>query len=101
MQIDADAKNINITIISGGSVLIKVEDDGCGVKQEDLELLFQVGYSTKFCPVSGKMSTGLGLAHVKNLTESLGGTVSVVSSQGQSTRFTVALPLENLVGPNS
>lgn len=80
-----------------GKIVFSVEDNGCGIKAEDFDLLFKVGYSTKFCPDTGKMSTGLGLAHVKNLTEMLAGTVTVASTAGQATRFTVVLPMESIV----
>lgn len=81
-----------------GKIVFTVEDNGCGIKPEDFDMLFQVGYSTKFCPHTGKMSTGLGLAHVKNLTEMLGGTVTAArSGLAEYTRFTVALPDKNIV----
>ncbi len=81
-----------------GEIVFAVEDNGCGIKPEDFDLLFAVGYSTKFCPETGKMSTGLGLAHVKNLTEMLDGMVTVVSEDGV-TRFTVTLPMHAIVSP--
>lgn len=82
-----------------GKIVFAVEDNGCGIKAADFDLLFEVGYSTKFCPVTGKMSTGLGLAHVKNLTEMLAGTVAVESEVGRQTRFTVTIPVQNIVLP--
>jgi two-component system sensor histidine kinase YcbA len=84
---------------SAGEIIFAVEDNGCGIKAEDFELLFEVGYSTKFSPETGKMSTGLGLSHVKNLTEMMGGTVSVESEMNRLTRFTVTLPLHRIVRP--
>jgi two-component system sensor histidine kinase YcbA len=50
-----------------GEIVFAVEDNGCGIKPEDFDLLFAVGYSTKFSPETGKMSTGLGLSHVQNI----------------------------------
>jgi len=46
---------------------------------------------------TGKISTGLGLSHVKNLTESLKGTVSVSSSIGKGARFMITIPREELI----
>jgi two-component system sensor histidine kinase YcbA len=77
-------------------IVFAVHDNGCGVKPEDCEILFQAGYSTKFDAETGKMSTGLGLAHVKNLAALLQGAVSVKSEQG-NTLFKVSIPKENLL----
>ena len=84
--------------VSAGDIVFVVEDNGCGTKPEDADLLFQVGYSTKFCPHTGKMSTGLGLSHVKNLSEMLSGSVAVKS--GQPTRFIVTLPADKITLPD-
>jgi two-component system sensor histidine kinase YcbA len=93
-----DFGHIKVTqYMQAGNAVFVVEDNGCGIKDEDYELLFKAGYSTKFCPNTGKMSTGLGLAHVKNITEMLGGTVAVESAVGSFTRFILTLPLGNIV----
>jgi len=85
--------NIRVNqMTEGQSVVFQVEDDGPGIKPEDQEIIFQVGYSTKFCSHTGKMSTGLGLSHVRDLTESLGGTVEVSSEPWVATRFIIKLP---------
>lgn len=83
----------------GRNIVFCVEDNGCGIKPEDADLLFEVGYSTKFCPNSGKMSTGLGLAHVKNLVELLGGSVKVKSEPGKFTCFCIILPYSEIALP--
>lgn len=79
----------------GGTLVLTVADNGPGISPEETELIFAPGYSTKFSEVTGQMSTGLGLSHVKNLAESLGGEVKLVSKPGK-TVFTVSLPLANL-----
>lgn len=80
---------------SGGKLQLVVADNGPGILPEDLEVVFAPGYSTKFSEITGQMSTGLGLSHVKNLTESLGGEVALTSKPGK-TVFTISLPLTNL-----
>ncbi|HMM22935.1 MAG TPA: ATP-binding protein [Selenomonadales bacterium] len=82
-----------------GNIILSVEDNGCGIKPEDADLVFQVGYSTKFCRDTGRMSTGLGLAHVKNLTEMLEGSVELVSGPCAFTQFKLVLPVKNIVLP--
>ena len=64
-------------------VLLTVEDTGAGIGEEKLEAIFEKGFSTK-----GE-GRGTGLWQVKQLTESLGGTVAVESEPGVGTAFTV------------
>lgn len=85
----------------GKDCIFSVEDDGSGIETEEWALLFQPGYSTKFSPVTGKMSTGLGLCHVKNLSEDMGGTVRVASVVGQGAKFVIMIPRENLIAPGT
>nr|WP_092072680.1 sensor histidine kinase [Dendrosporobacter quercicolus]NSL48930.1 sensor histidine kinase [Dendrosporobacter quercicolus DSM 1736]SDM48246.1 two-component system, sensor histidine kinase YcbA [Dendrosporobacter quercicolus] len=89
----ADGCAIKIEQASNDSMVsFYVSDNGSGIKPEDYELIFQPGYSTKFCPYTGKMSTGLGLSHVKNLVEHLQGRIEVTSAAGTGTTFAVHLP---------
>lgn len=76
-------------------LVLKVTDNGCGIKQEEFDLIFAPGYSTKFSAETGQLSTGLGLSHVKNLTEVLRGNILLESRPGY-TEFTVVIPLEQL-----
>lgn len=96
--IDACHENGNIEVsyhIIDSEVILSVHDDGCGISKSDYFVIFKPGYSTKFSPSTGKMSTGLGLAHVKDLVERLGGSIKVVSDPGD-TCFTVHIPAANL-----
>lgn len=79
----------------GTDVIFCVDDDGDGIDVSDFKLIFEAGYSTKYSAATGKMSTGLGLVHVKNLTEAMGG--SIYLSSDSNTKFCVALPLAELV----
>ncbi len=81
--------------IGEGQVVFSVTDNGCGISKDEYFVIFKPGYSTKFSPRTGKMSTGLGLAHVKDLVEQLGGVIKVASEPGR-TRFTVHTPADSL-----
>ncbi len=68
-------------------VIMSVSDTGAGIAAVDLTRIFAPGFSR-----SG--STGIGLALVKEIVESHGGTVEVTSELGAGSTFTVRLPLE-------
>ena len=70
----------------------RVEDTGCGIRQEDLEKIFE-----DFRQVDSKRNrsvegTGLGLAIVKHLVELMGGTIDVESVYGEGTAVTIIIP---------
>lgn len=67
---------------------LTVSDDGEGISPDDLNYIFDPGYSTKFDPATGEMSTGLGLSQVYYIVSNvLNGSVKVTSSIGQGTTF--------------
>jgi len=72
-----------------GLVVIDLEDNGHGIKQEHLDRLFEPFFTTK--PV-GK-GTGLGLSISYSLIKKQGGSISVRSSFGQGCTFTIRLPI--------
>ncbi len=71
---------------------LTVWDNGIGIKDEDLPLLFQ-----PFVQLNGGLAreysgTGLGLALVAQMTRLHGGSISVKSQLGQGSRFTISIP---------
>jgi two-component system sensor histidine kinase BaeS len=84
----------------GGTVRVRaepgvltVEDTGVGLPPEDLPHAFERFYLHDRNPDGRRrIGTGLGLAIVKELTERMGGTVSVQSTVGTGTIFAVQLP---------
>ena len=72
----------------GGHAVLEVVDQGEGVAQDSLDLVFDPFYTTKG-PGSG---TGLGLATVKRVVEEVDGSVALFSDAG-GTRVVVKLPL--------
>lgn len=75
---------------TGGNSFVKltVEDDGPGIRTEDLEHIFDPFYSTK---VMGKSGTGLGLSVVWNIVQDHGGWIDV-HNRNPGARFDVYLP---------
>ncbi len=77
---------------AAGQAVLTVRDTGIGVAAEQLPLLFD-----RFHRVPGARSrthegTGIGLSLVRELVRLQGGTVTVASTLGQGTAFTVTLP---------
>jgi two-component system, cell cycle sensor histidine kinase and response regulator CckA len=82
-----------ITLASGHAlppgeyVAIIVRDTGCGIDQEHLGKIFEPFYSTK-----GEQGTGLGLATCYGIAKQARGEISIDSTPGRGTEFTVLLP---------
>lgn len=77
-------------------LILTVSDNGSGIEGDILPYIFNVGFSTKFNEDTGAMSTGIGLCHVKNLIENLGGSITVESQLNKGTKFIVSIPISNL-----
>jgi signal transduction histidine kinase len=71
------------------NVLILVEDNGIGIKPEDISRIFEPKFTTK------NSGMGLGLGIIKNIIENYKGTITFDSQYGKGTRFTVSLPIIN------
>jgi signal transduction histidine kinase len=67
---------------------IEISDSGCGMPEKSLAAIFEPFFSTK----PGKV--GIGLATTHRIISEQGGTIQVVSQQGQGTRFSIFLPKE-------
>jgi len=74
-------------------VTIEVADTGTGIPAEDLPRVFDRFWRAEKSRSRRTGGSGLGLAIVRRLTETHGGTVTVVSTVGVGTVFTVRLPL--------
>jgi len=73
---------------NSSAVLIDISDDGCGIPQESLKHIFDLGYTTK-----DNNGSGFGLSIVKDIIENHSGTISVKSTVGSGTTCTIELPL--------
>ncbi len=75
---------------SGSSVVVHVEDDGCGIDPEHLDRIFAPFFTTK--AVGEGSGLGLGIAH--GIVRSHGGEIRVHSQPGRGSRFSVHLPID-------
>jgi signal transduction histidine kinase/ligand-binding sensor domain-containing protein len=75
------------SLLTKGRVEIRVRDNGPGISAEELERIFEPLYSTK------SFGTGLGLPHVEQVMNQLGGAVIVESTLGEGTTVILRLPL--------
>jgi two-component system, NtrC family, sensor kinase len=71
-----------------GRVVTTIQDTGPGIPQEYLSKIFDPFFTTKD---QGK-GTGLGLNIVHRLVEKYGGSISVESTVGEGTTFTISFP---------
>jgi two-component system phosphate regulon sensor histidine kinase PhoR len=73
-------------------VRIAVRDEGPGIPREHLPRLFERFYRVDKARSRDLGGTGLGLAIVKHIAQAHGGRVSVTSTLGEGSTFTVHLP---------
>lgn len=82
---------------SGEYHIFRIMDQGSGIKDKDLQLIFLPGYSTKVNYDTGHINRGLGLSLVKDVVEDyLHGKITVQSTAGMGTTFEITIPKESL-----
>lgn len=77
---------------SADAVAIEVEDSGLGIPRADLPRVFERFYRVDKARSREMGGTGLGLAIVKHLVQAMKGSVTVTSTPGEGSKFTVILP---------
>lgn len=71
----------------------KVKDTGIGIAPEDIPKIFDEFYRSANAREHESLGTGLGLCLVKQIVERYAGKISVASTIGKGSTFTVELPL--------
>ncbi len=84
-----DGGTLTVTTSSGGGrVRIEIEDDGVGIREENLGKIFDAFFTTK----DSVKDVGLGLSVCYGFIEDHGGEIRVRSRHGEGTTFTIFLP---------
>lgn len=76
------------TIFKDDNLIVKIRDNGIGIKKEQIDKIFAAGYTTKGVGVG----TGLGLAISQKIIQKHEGKISVNSSLGQGSEFVITIP---------
>lgn len=80
-----------------GRYIITVSDDGIGIPASDIPLIFKRFYRVEKHHAQNQVKgTGLGLSIVKRAVEAHNGTISVESTPGVRTAFTITIPQPRL-----
>ncbi len=70
-----------------------VRDHGIGITEGERGRIFDRFYQVDSSSTRAYGGIGLGLSLVKNLVQTLGGTIEVTAARGEGSTFTVTLPL--------
>ena len=82
-----------------GCCILVISDNGKGIKERDIEYIFNPGFSTKFNTKTGDICRGIGLAHVKGIINGVfSGTIEVQSTLGTGTEFTIKIREDKMEG---
>jgi signal transduction histidine kinase len=74
-------------------LLLQIGDTGGGIQPEDLSKVFARRYRADMPLIQGLGDTGVGLSIAKTLVEAHGGRIWVDTVAGQSTTFSVLMPV--------
>jgi signal transduction histidine kinase len=76
-----------------GLLHIEIKDSGGGIPKDKISRIFTPFYTTK------EAGSGLGLAFVHRIVRDHGGNISVTSTRGKGSTFTITLPAYPLEEP--
>ena len=84
---ESDRKIININGYKiDGELVVEVSDNGMGIPQNQIEKIWEIGYSTR-------QTTGIGMFFVKSVIENNGGSIQINSILGKGTKVAIRLPI--------
>jgi signal transduction histidine kinase len=95
LKYSQDHKYIGVNLYrENGSVKLEVVDHGIGIPTREQEKIFEKFYRVGDPLVHNTKGSGLGLSLVRHIAHAHGGEVSVDSTPGQGSKFTIQLPVQ-------
>jgi signal transduction histidine kinase len=95
VKYSSDEKYLGVTVYrSNGSVKLQVADHGIGIPPTEQHKIFEKFYRVGDPLVHNTKGSGLGLSLVRHIVQAHGGDVSVDSTPGKGSIFTISLPVE-------
>lgn len=83
------------TSVKKNKLFLSIKDTGIGIPKEDLKLIWDRFYKSDLSRGKDKKGTGLGLSIVKEIINSHGEHINVISTEGVGSEFIFSLPLSS------
>lgn len=101
LKFTAQGERVEMLVFSQDKkIQIQVKDTGKGIHPEDIKHVFDRFYQTKQTNQSVQGGTGIGLALAKELSELMGGNLSVDSILGEGSIFHLNIPIKRVNDQN-
>nr|WP_320009456.1 ATP-binding protein [uncultured Desulfobulbus sp.] len=84
----------------GDTVILNIKDTGIGMEKRELKRIFHPFHQVESGLARKHEGTGLGLAICQRLARQMGGAITVTSTQGQGSTFTLVLPQKGTRDPH-
>ncbi len=91
-----DTKIFLEAIVKKGDLVISITDEGQGIPDNEIDILFNPFAQTSVKSTAGEKSTGLGLMIVKKILDAHNAQITVTSEVGVGSCFQIVLPIKEL-----
>lgn len=88
---------LKVDMAADRAIKISIADDGCGIREDDLERVLEPFGQVRSHPELSHDGTGLGLPLAKRFNELHGGVMALESIFGEGTRVAVTMPAERTI----